>query len=84
MVTLSDALPVAPFVRPEGSEFGEILSQLPPSVVDVVALHVSVDPGAPVFVIVTGWVTALPPAVTVEFHVFWLRLIVAIGSQRRI
>ncbi len=77
-VTFSDALPEAPFVRPVLSEVGETESQL----AFELAPHVSVDPGAPVLVMVTGCVTAAPFDAAVGDHAFWLMPMVAIGSQR--
>ena len=80
-VTVSELLAVIP----ELSEAGETDSQLgSPGATLTLVFHVSFDPGAPVLVIVIGWVTALPADAAVGVHVFWLKVMAAIGSQRMI
>ena len=79
IMTDDDAFPVWPFVSPVASAAGETVNQGALAL----AVHVSVDPGAPVFVIVTDPFAVLPAA-EVNERAVGVALISATGSQSNI
>ena len=81
-VALSLAYPDPPFVTPEGLEAGETESQ--PPVDCALAVHVSVEPGAPVLLTVTCWFTTLPCDGAVGDHDVGFTPIFATGFQKMI
>jgi hypothetical protein len=74
--SVAEEPPISPVILEEP---GETVSQLG---LELFAVQVSTDPGAPVFVTVIGTPIGLPPDVPLADTLVWLRLSCARGFQR--